>query len=299
MSSHMPGFEAQEITANGVSLHVEVGGKGAPLVLLHGFPETHMAWRLVAPELAKNYTVICPDLRGYGESDKPLGDETHEQYTKRTMANDILELMRGLGHDRFAVMGHDRGGLVGFRLALDHPEAVSHLVILDVIPTVDLWESLQGIFGVFGYHQFLLAQPPDFPEKLIGAAPELFIGHTLDTWTKDQAALPPKVRSAYIEALSTPESIHAFCEDYRASAFVDREHDVADKKAGKQIAAPVFVLWQDPGEMKLPFEPLEIWRGWAKKVQGHSLPCGHFVAEEKPAEVIAAVRAFVGEGTTT
>ncbi|HEX8762883.1 MAG TPA: alpha/beta hydrolase [Candidatus Saccharimonadales bacterium] len=277
------------IEADGVKLHVATGGNGMPLVLLHGFPETHLAWRYVAPELTKKYKVVCPDLRGYGLSDKPKGDEKHTAYSKRTMAKDIYELMKKLGHEKFAIVGHDRGGLVGFRLALDYPEAVTHLLILDVIPTVNMWESLQGIFGVFGYHQFFLAQPFNFPEKILQASTKTFLDHTLNSWCKNPSALPADIRSEYLTALSNPESIHAICEDYRAGAFVDGGHDAEDRTAGKKINIPVSILWQDPKGMELPFDPLKTWQFWAPHATGKPINGGHLLPEEKPNEVIEAV----------
>ncbi len=283
------GLSYQSIEVNGIQLQVAVGGKGTPVVLLHGFPETHLAWRYVAPELIKNHTVICPDLRGYGHSGKPHGDDQHLNYSKRTMAKDIFELMKSLGHEQFAVVGHDRGGLVGFRLALDYPQAVTHLLVLDVIPTVDMWESLHGMFGVFGYHQFFLAQPSDFPEKILQASAKTFLDYTLHSWCKHPEALPPEVREEYLKAFSTSESLHAICEDYRAGAFVDGNHDSEDREAGKKLTIPLTVLWQDPKGMQLPFDPLKTWQSWAPKATGKPVDAGHLLPEEKPADVLEAI----------
>lgn len=282
------------IETNGIKLQVATGGSGMPLVLLHGFPETHLAWRHVVPELLKKYTVVCPDLRGYGQSDKPHGDEKHIAYSKRTMAKDIYELMKKLGHEKFAVVGHDRGGLVGFRLALDYPEAITHLAILDVIPTVNMWESLHGIFGVFGYHQFFLAQPSNFPEQMLKASAETFLDYTLNSWCKNPDTLPADIRAEYLKAFSNPESIHAICEDYRAGAFVDGGHDAEDRADGKKINAPVSVLWQDPKGMELPFDPLKTWQFWAPNATGRSIDAGHLLPEEKPKVVIDAINNLLG-----
>lgn len=282
------------IEVNGITLNVAIGGQGAPIVLLHGFPETHLAWRYIVPELIKNYTVVCPDLRGYGQSDKPRGDEQHMNYSKRTMAKDIYELMKHLGHEKFAVAGHDRGGLVGFRLALEYPKAITHLLILDVIPTVNMWESLHGVFGVFGYHQFFLAQPSDFPEKMLQANPKTFLDYTLSSWCRHPDALPAEVREEYLQAFSRPESLHAICEDYRAGAFVDGTHDAEDKKAGKKIHIPTTVLWQDPKGMELPFDPLKTWQSWAPRATGQAIDAGHLLPEEKPREVIEAIYHLLG-----
>lgn len=289
----------RSIKTNGVTLNVAIGGTGAPVVLLHGFPETHLAWRYIAPKLTKNHTVICPDLRGYGQSDKPKGDEQHMNYSKRTMAKDIYELMNSLGYKKFAVVGHDRGGLVGFRLALDYPEAITHLLILDVIPTINMWESLHGIFGVFGYHQFFLAQPSDFPEKMILANPKTFLDYTLNSWCKHPDALPVSIREEYLHAFSNPESLHAICEDYRAGAFVDGKHDAEDKKAGKKIDIPVSVLWQDPKGMELPFNPLKTWQSWAPNATGTPIDSGHLLPEEKPGEVIEALNDLLSRNAIT
>lgn len=281
------------IEANGIKLNVATGGKGDPIVLLHGFPETHLAWRFVVPELIKNHTIVCPDLRGYGQSDKPHGDAQHMNYSKRTMAKDIYDLMKGLGYEKFAVVGHDRGGLVGFRLALDYPDAVTHLLILDVIPTVDMWESLHGIFGIFGYHQFFLAQPGDFPEKILQTSAKTFLDYTLDNWCKHPDALPANIREEYLKAFATPESIHAICEDYRAGAFIDGGHDTKDREAGKKIDIPTAILWQDPKGMELPFDPLKTWQAWAPHATGSPIDAGHLLPEEKPHEVAIAVKNLI------
>ncbi|SFW71980.1 alpha/beta fold hydrolase [Amycolatopsis australiensis] len=289
------GFEYRRIAAGDVRLGVAVGGEGPPVVLLHGFPQTHLAWRHVAAALARDHRVICPDLRGYGGSDKPPGD-----YAKRRMAADVVALARALGHDRFALAGHDRGALVAFRAALDHPEAVTHLAVLDVIPAVDLWASLTGTAGVFAFHLFLLAYPPPLPERLLGAAPAEFFGHFLDVWTRDPAAIPPRVRAGYLAAASTPESIAAICADYRASATVDAEHDAADRAAGRRLAMPVAALWQRPAPgVELPFDPAAVWASWAPDLRTHVLDCGHFLPEEQPDAVVAALRELMAADAST
>ncbi|MGW3964778.1 alpha/beta fold hydrolase [Amycolatopsis sp. NPDC005003] len=278
------GFSYERIPVDGGRLGVAQGGAGPPVVLLHGFPQTHLAWREVAVRLARDRRVICPDLRGYGGSDKPPGD-----CSKRRLAADVVELARALGHERFALAGHDRGALVAFRAALDHPAAVSHLAVLDVIPAVDLWESLTGTAGVFAFHLFLLAHPPPLPERLLGAAPAEFFGHFLDTWVREAGAIPPSIRAEYLAAASTPEAIAAVCADYRAGATVDAEHDAADRAAGRRLSMPVAALWQRPvGE--LPFDPAAVWGSWAPDLRTHVLDCGHFLPEERPEEVVEALR---------
>jgi haloacetate dehalogenase len=276
-----------------VTLNVATGGAGPPIVLLHGFPQTHLAWRQVAVELAADHEVICPDLRGYGDSDKPPDDPPQLTYAKRTMAADIVALARQLGHDRFALAGHDRGGLVAFRAGLDHPNAVSHLAVLDVIPPAQMFAALGGTAGIFAFHLYLLAYPPPLPERLLAAAPEVFFGHFLDAWTKQPGAIPAEVRAAYLAKAATPEAIAAVCADYRASAGVDSAHDEADRRTGRRLQMPVAALWQDPGEVELPFDPAAVWAGWAPDLRTAALDCGHFLAEERPGQVTAALRQLV------
>jgi haloacetate dehalogenase len=293
----LSGFSRRRVDVEDVTLQVAIGGEGPPLVLLHGYPESHVAWRAVAPRLASRFTVVCPDLRGYGESDKPAGGTDHERYSKRTMARDILGLMRVLGHPHFAIAGHDRGAVVAYRLALDHPEAVARLAVLSVVPVIDTWEALKGQFGLGAYHLYLLAQPPDFPERLIDANPDLFLTHTLETWCGTAEAVDGEAREAYAAAFRDPRTIHAICEDYRANATIDREHDATDRAAGRRIQAPVLALWEQPPGLDLPFDPLVVWRRWADDVQGHAIPCGHFIPEERPDDIVNAFARFFTDST--
>jgi haloacetate dehalogenase len=287
MNPSITGFDYQRVTvAEDVALNVAVGGSGSPIVLLHGFPQTHLMWRHVAADLAADHTVICPDLRGYGASDKPAGDA----YAKRTMAADIVALARTLGHDRFALAGHDRGALVAIRAGLDHPEAVTHLASLDVLPTLDMWDVMHGVTAAVGFHLYLMAQPPGLPEELIGAAPDAFFGHFLDIWTQDPQAIPAEVRAAYLRACR--EAVPSIVADYRASAGVDVEHDRADQAAGNQLRMPVTVLQQDWGAA-LGFDAAGIWRAWAPDLEHRTVSCGHFMAEEAPAEVVKALRGLL------
>jgi haloacetate dehalogenase len=287
MNPSITGFDYQRVTvAEDVALHVAVGGSGSPIVLLHGFPQTHLMWRHVAADLAADHTVICPDLRGYGASDKPLGDA----YAKRTMAADIVALARALGHDRFALAGHDRGALVAVRAGLDHPGVVTHLASLDVLPTLDMWEVLHGVTAAVGFHLYLMAQPPGLPEELIGAAPDAFFGHFLDIWTQDRDAIPAEVRAAYLRACR--EAVPSIVADYRASAGVDVDHDRADRAAGNQLRMPVTVLQQDWGAA-LGFDAAARWRAWAPDLDHRTVSCGHFMAEEAPAEVVKALRGLL------
>jgi haloacetate dehalogenase len=276
----IPGFDYQRIPVDGdVALNVAVGGDGPPIVLLHGFPQTHLMWRHVAADLAADHTVICPDLRGYGDSDKPV-----EGYSKRRMAADVIALAAALGHDRFELAGHDRGALVAFRAGLDHPDAIGRLTLLDIVPTLDMWDVLHGVQAAVGFHLFLMALPPGLPETLIGAAPDAFFGYFLDIWTKDPKAIPPEVRAEYLKA-----HVPSIVADYRASATVDIEHDTADRAAGRSLTMPVTVLQQDWGA-QLGYDAAAVWRPWAPDLDHRLVSCGHFMAEEAPIEVVKALR---------
>ncbi|MFE0172448.1 alpha/beta fold hydrolase [Streptomyces sp. NPDC059002] len=281
------GFAYHRIdVAEGVALNAAVGGTGTPVVLLHGFPQTHLMWRHVAAELALDHTVICPDLRGYGASDKPAAD-TEATYAKRTMAADVVALARALGHDRFALAGHDRGALVAIRAGLDHPDAVTHLASMDVMPTPDMWEVMRGTTAAVGFHLYLMAQPPGLPERMIEASADAFFGHFLDIWTRDPAAIPDDVRAAYLKA--SREAVPSIVADCRASATIDLEHDTADRLAGRTLGMPVTVLQQDWGAA-LGFDAAARWRTWAPRLEHLTVSCGHFMAEEAPAETTKALR---------
>jgi haloacetate dehalogenase len=280
------GFDHQTVpVAEGVALHAAVGGSGTPIVLLHGFPQTHLMWRHVARDLAVAHTVICPDLRGYGASSKPA-----DGYAKRTMAADIVALAGALGHSRFALVGHDRGALVAFRAGLDHPDAVTHVGCLDVLPTLDMWDVLHGAGAAVAFHLYLMAQPPGLPEAMIAASADAFFGHFLDVWTKDPSAIPPDVRAAYLSA--SREAVTSIVADYRASAGVDVADDQADRDAGRTLEMPVSVLQQDWGAA-LGYDAAAVWRAWAPDLVHTTVDCGHFMAEEEPDVVANAVRALV------
>ncbi|NJP98533.1 alpha/beta hydrolase [Nonomuraea sp. FMUSA5-5] len=287
MTPQITGFTRRRITvADGVALNVAVGGSGSPVVLLHGFPQTHLMWRHVAADLAADHTVICPDLRGYGDSDKPA-DPDGLTYSKRTMAADVVALARALGHERFALAGHDRGALVAVRAGLDHPDAITHLASLDVLPTLDSWEVMQGRSAAVGFHLYLMAQPPGLPEAMIAGAADAFFGYFLDLWANDPNAIPADVRAAYLKA--SREAIPSIVADYRATATVDVEHDEADRRAGNKLTMPVTVLQQDWGSA-LGFDAAGRWRAWAQDLEHRTVTCGHFMAEEAPAEVVKALR---------
>jgi haloacetate dehalogenase len=283
------GFDYQRVpVAADVSLNVAVGGSGRPIVLLHGFPQTHLMWRHVAADLAADHTVICPDLRGYGDSDKPADDG--RTYSKRTMATDVVALAAAFGYERFALAGHDRGALVAVRAGLDHPGTVSHLAALDVLPTPDMWDVLRGRVAAVGFHLFLMAQAPGLPETMISAAPDAFFGHFLDAWTQDAGAIGDDVRAEYLRA--SREAVTSIVADYRATAGVDVEDDIADQQAGHVLGMPVSVLQQDWGSA-LGYDAAALWRSWAPDLNHSTVSCGHFMAEEAPADVVKALRALL------
>ncbi|MET8085392.1 alpha/beta hydrolase [Micromonospora sp. NPDC005237] len=283
MQPRINGFDYQRVTvADGVTLTAAVGGSGPPVVLLHGFPQTHLMWRHVAAD----HTVICPDLRGYGDSDKPL-DSDGTAYAKRTMAADVVALAGALGHGRFALAGHDRGALVAFRAGLDHPAAISRLALLDVLPTLDVWDVLHGASAAVAFHLYLMAQPPGLPEELISASPDAFFNHFLDVWTRDPDALPAEVRATYLRA--SRNAVTSIVADYRASAGIDVVHDAADRAAGNLLRMPVTVLAQDWGAA-LGYDAAGVWRAWAPDLEHQTVTCGHFMAEEAPTVVVRALR---------
>jgi pimeloyl-ACP methyl ester carboxylesterase len=270
---------------DGVALNTAVGGSGRPIVLLHGFPQTHLMWRHVAADLAQDHTVICPDLRGYGASDKPAAGE--HTYSKRTMAADIVALAKALGHDRFALAGHDRGALVAIRAGLDHPETITHLAVLDVLPTLDMWDVLHGAQAAVAFHLYLMAQPPGLPERMIEASADEFFGSFLDGWAGDAAAIPPDVRAAYLAA--SRAAVPSIVADYRASAGIDVTHDQADRDAGRRLAMPVTVVQQDWGAA-LGYDAVAIWGAWAPDLVHRTTSAGHFMAEEAPDEIVKVLR---------
>lgn len=286
----IPDFDHQQVPgADGVDLSVAVGGSGSPVVLLHGFPQTHLMWRDVATRLAADHLVICPDLRGYGASDKPAAAGP-DVYSKRTMAADVVRVAAALGHERFALVGHDRGALVAFRAGLDHPETVTQLGILDVVPTLDMWNVLHGLSGAVGYHLYLMAQPEPLPETLIGNSADVFFGSFLDAWGKDPGAIPAAVRAEYLRASAA--AVPSIVADYRASAGIDVTHDQADHDAGSQLAMPVTVIQQNWGA-QLGFDAAALWRAWAPGLDHRLTEAGHFMAEEAPDEIAAALTELV------
>lgn len=276
------GFAYQTLPgADGVDLNVAVGGSGPAVVLLHGFPQTHYMWHRVASRLADRHTVIAPDLRGYGRSAKPA-ETAPETYAKRTMALDIVAVARALGFDRFGIVGHDRGALVGVRAGLDHPDKIDFLGILDVLPTLDTWAVLQGVNAKVAWHLYLMAQPPGLPEKMITAVAPEFFASFLDAWDTDGSTFTPEVRRHYLD--SSVAAVDSIVADYRATAGIDLAMDEADRAAGRRLAMPVGVLSQDWGS-QLGFDAAALWGAWAEDLSYRPIQAGHFMAEEKPDEV--------------
>src|SRR6201994_2082750 len=290
MTLSIDGFRYQRVpVADGVALHTAVGGTGTPVVLLHGFPQTHLMGRHVATALAAEHTVICPDLRGYGKSDKPAEDGPGT-YPKRTMAADVGALAAALGHGRFALAGHDRGALVAVRAGLEHPGQVSHLAMLDVLTTIDMWDILHGASAAVAWHLYLMAQPPGLPEQLIAASADGFFGHFLDGGARDPQAIPADVRAEYLRA--SRAAVPSIVADYRASAGIDLEHDQADRAAGHVLAMPVSVVQQDWGAA-LGYDAAALWAAWAPDLVHQTLDAGHFMAEEAPEQVTEILRGLL------
>ncbi|WP_207480635.1 alpha/beta fold hydrolase [Arenibaculum pallidiluteum] len=292
--SLIPGFATRDIETPQVRIRASVGGSGPPLLLLHGHPQNHATWHRVAPRLARDFTVVAADLRGYGDSEKPAGGDGHANYSKRAMAADQVAAMRALGFARFAVVGHDRGGRVAHRMALDHPEAVSRLAVLDIAPTATMYARTDKEFATRYFWWFLLIQPYDLPERLIGADPEYFLRKHVETQMKRPGAADERVFQDYLRCYRDPATRHAICEDYRAAATIDLEHDAADADA--RIAAPLLALWGALGTVGRLYDVLETWREKALDVRGRGLPCGHTLQEEAPEETLAELLAFLHEG---
>ena len=290
-----PGFKQKRITVSSedgpIEIACQVGGSGPPILLLHGFPQTKAIWENVAPELAKNFTVVASDLRGYGESSKPHGKKDHSTYSKRSMAADQHALMKALGYQQFFLLGHDRGGRVSHRLAMDFPESVLRVMVLDISPTLTMYDNTTMEFAKGYWHWFFLIQPEPVPETLIAANPEFWLSKHMgrhggtDIFSSERWA-------EYLAGASDPQSMHAMCEDYRAAASIDLVHDRADRAAGKMLTMPLRVLWGEHGLVNKCFRPIEDWKALAQEVSGQTVPCGHYIPEELPTELIAQARAF-------
>ena len=290
-----PGFTQHRISTSGAEINLRRGGEGPPVLLLHGYPQTHVCWHRVAPILARRFTVVCPDLRGYGDSSKPPTAPDHAPYSKRTMAQDMVEIMAQLGFSRFAVVGHDRGGRVSYRMALDHSHVVTKLATLDIVPTYTTWVRMQMARGLSTYHWFFLAQPDWLPERLIGGDPAYYLKEKLRRWSRNADAFPPDIVAEYVRCFSDPATIHATCEDYRAGATIDFQIDKADY-GKRKIACPMLALWGERGFGKGnddSADPLADWREWADDVRGQPIRGGHFLPEEAPEETLKALEAFL------
>jgi haloacetate dehalogenase len=287
----LQGFEQGTIETSGATINYVAAGVGEPILLLHGYPETHVCWHRVAPELAKRYRVVCADLRGYGDSSKPEGLPDHSNYSKRAMGLDMVELMRTLGHHSFHLVGHDRGGRVAHRLTRDHETKVRTLTVLDVSPTLKMFESTNLAFATAYYHWFMMLQPPPLPEKMLaGQVPFNILGRVGRT-EPDLSAFDPQAIDAYVRAFADPRAIHASCEDYRAAGTIDLEHDRADR--GRKINTPVLALWGARAVVGKLFDCLVDWREVANRVTGRAIDCGHFLPEEAPLETLAEIERFI------
>jgi len=287
-----PGFEARKIETGGATLHCVHGGKGPPLLLLHGYPQTHVIWHRVAPVLAQHFTVVAPDLRGYGDSSKPHGTPDHGNYSKRAMAQDMVEVMSVLGFDAFDVVGHDRGGRVAHRMALDHAHRVKKLAVLDIVPTRTMYLKTTREFAKAYYHWFFLIRPEPIPETMIGADPEFYLRSHMGTRHAGLSAFAPEAFAEYSRCFRDPAAIHASCEDYRAAESVDLEHDEAD--LDRKVKAPLLVLWGRHGVIEKCFNPMNDWAERAASVRGRALECGHYIPEEAPDALLAELASFLG-----
>ncbi|HEX4886386.1 MAG TPA: alpha/beta hydrolase [Casimicrobiaceae bacterium] len=288
-----PGFTPHDVDTSGARIRCVVGGSGPPLLLLHGYPQTHAMWHKVAPRLAESFTVVCADLRGYGDSSKPGSDATHAAYAKRAMAQDMVEVMRTLGFERFRLAGHDRGGRVAHRLCVDHSAAVERVAVLDISPTRTMFARTDRAFATAYYHWFFLIQPYDLPERLIGADPVYYLRRKVSGWGHAGLAIfDPRALAEYERCYANAATIHATCEDYRAAASIDLEHDDADVAAGRKVQCPLLALWGEKGVVHRFFAPVADWNEVAVDVRGRALPGGHYLAEEVPDATLAELLSF-------
>ncbi len=290
--SLFPGFERRRIRTRGATINLVTAGDGPPVLMLHGYPQTHAIWHKIAPRLARSHTVVCPDLRGYGDSSKPKGLPDHSNYSKRAMAQDMVEVMSKLGHASFHLVGHDRGARVGHRLAIDHgPSVVRTFMVLDISPTLKMFESTNMEFARAYYHWFLMLQPPPLPEKMLAPVVPFNILAGSGLSSKGLKAYSKAALAEYVRAFSDPRTIHATCEDYRASGGIDLEHDREDR--GRKLDMPVHVLWGARGVVGRQFDCMADWREVARKVTGRELDCGHFIPEEASSETLAEIQQFL------
>jgi len=297
MTDLFPHFRALQVEIDPtVTINAIVGGSGPPLLLLHGHPQTHAIWHRVAPRLAEHFTVVACDLRGYGESSKPQGETDHANYSKRAMAADMMAVMQSLGFATFRVLAHDRGARVAHRLALDHPQAVERMALLDIAPTLAMYEQTSDAFARAYWHWFFLIQPAPLPERLIEADPAAYVRDVMGKRSAGLAPFDPRALAEYQRCLALPGAAHGICEDYRAAATIDLEHDRFDRDAGNRLALPLMVLWGEQGVVGRCFDPLAEWQRVAADVQGGALPCGHYIAEEAPDMLLERVLPFLVQG---
>ncbi len=291
-SNLFAGFEAVDIQIHGHNIHAVVGGSGPPLLLLHGYPQTHAMWHKVAPQLSERFTVVAADLTGYGDSGKPESDANHTPYSKRSMGNDMLALMNHLGHDSFRVVGHDRGGRVAHRMAVDHSQSVERLVVIDIAPTREMYANTTDAFARAYWHWFFLILPAPVPENMILADSDAFWRYKCIERV-NQNVFDDNALEQYLRAFRNPDTVHAACEDYRAAAGIDIQHDNEDDAQGRKVICPLLVLWGEDGVIESCFEPLKLWASRATKVEGKSLPGGHYLAEQHPELVLAELEQFL------
>jgi haloacetate dehalogenase len=297
MTDLFPHFRALQVEIDPtVTINAIVGGSGPPLLLLHGHPQTHAIWHRVAPRLAEQFTVVACDLRGYGESSKPHGAPDHANYSKRAMAADMVAVMQSLGFATFRVLAHDRGARVAHRLAQDHPQAVERMALLDIAPTLAMYEQTSDAFARAYWHWFFLIQPAPLPERLIEADPAAYVRDVMGKRSAGLAPFDPRALAEYQRCLALPGAAHGICEDYRAAATIDLEHDRFDRDAGNRLALPLMVLWGEQGVVGRCFDPLKEWQRVAAEVQGGPLPCGHYIAEEAPDTLLERVLPFLAHG---
>ncbi len=294
MADLFPGFGTQDVETKGARIHARVGGSGPPVLLLHGYPQTHAIWHRMAGTLAARFRVVAADLRGYGDSTKPETTPDHAPYSKRAMAQDLVEVMDRLGARSFHVVGHDRGARVGHRLALDHADRIRSLTVLDIAPTLAMYEQTDLAFARAYYHWFFLAQRAPLPERLIGAEPEFFLREKLRGWSQGRWPFEDAAFAEYLRCFKDPATIHASCEDYRAAIGIDLDHDRADRDTGRRVRCPLLALWGERGTVHRRFRPLEEWRRVAQaEVSGGPLHCGHYLPEEVPDEVLRTLVPFL------
>ena len=291
--AYFPGFITESVKTTGTTVHVLRKGSGPPLLLLHGYPETHLTWHKLAPRLAEQFSVVVPDLRGYGDSAKPQGGERHENYSFRAMAQDQVDVMRHYGHERFRVAAHDRGARAAHRLSLDHPERVERVCLMDIVPTLTMYRGTNQEFATKYMWWFFLIQAYPLPEHMIGLDPEFYLEQVFKGLNKTPGAIGPAEMNEYVRVFSNPDAIHASCEDFRAGADIDLEMDKADDEAGRKINCPLHVLWSAKGTVGVLWDVLTTWREkCAAPVSGRALNCGHFLQEESPQELLAELLQF-------